>query len=153
MHQIKKVLYVLFIGAICVGCSDKTDASSDETAKEASIDNPYAVYSGDWMTEAYSMQGDELLVAVMLKATDSPDGWSWKFEHIDEPVTANKVTLVGNSVVVQMGPFPSALRAGVTVESVTSYLLVHGDSMSGHFEAVYEGGDELSGRLTGKRVK
>ncbi|MCH8123580.1 MAG: hypothetical protein IH853_10710 [Bacteroidetes bacterium] len=153
MHNFKTVLYVLFFGATCVGCSDKTDVSSDATADEVSNESPYAAYAGDWMTEAYSTDGDELLVAILLTATDSPDGWSWIFTHIDEPVLANSVAMMGDSVVVQIGPFPSALREGVTVESVTSYLLVHGDSISGRFEAVYEGGDELSGRLTGERVK
>ena len=153
MHHFKTILCVLFLGAIFAGCSDKTDVSYDATTDEASDESPYAAYSGEWSTESYSMDSDEPLVTVLMTATDSPDGWSWKFTHIDEPVMANSVAMMGDSVVVEIGPFPSALREGATVETVTSYLLVHGDSISGRFEAVYEGGDELRGRLAGKRVQ
>ena len=153
MHHFKTVLCFLFIVAIFVSCSEKTDTSDDATTDEASDESPYAAYAGKWTVRSYSMDSDEPLVTVLVTATDSPDGWSWKLTHIDEPVMANSVAMMGDSVVVQIGPFPSALREGVTVETATSYLLVDGDSISGRFVAVYEGGDEIKGRSAGERVQ
>lgn len=150
MRQTILALCVLFGGTMVAGCGGKEDNApkSDMTS-----DSPFAVYAGDWMTEVYSLDGGEPLVATLLKATDSQQGWSMKFTHMDEAVPANTVFLKGDSVVMEIGPYPSALREGATVQSVTSYLHKDGDAMSGRFHAVYDDGAELDGRLSSERVK
>ncbi len=98
------------------------------------------------------MEGGEPLVVVLVKGTDGPEGWSMKFTHIDTAVPATNVFMKGDSLVMQVGSYPSALRDGATVMSVTSYLHARGDTMSGRFTAVYEGGDILNGRMSSERV-
>ncbi|NNM07095.1 MAG: hypothetical protein HKO65_18530 [Gemmatimonadetes bacterium] len=102
------------------------------------------------MTEA----GDSVLVAYEMTATDGTDGWSITFPD-REPIMAHTVEAAGDSVVVHLGPYPSALRDDVMVSTVTVFRMVDG-SLAGYFTATYaaEGGDEiLNGLQMGERIQ
>ena len=104
------------------------------------------------MTEVYTAASDEPAVVVLIKGTDSAEGWTMKFVNVDEPVGL-QVSVVGDSLVTRSASYPSALREGRTVTSVTSYLAVNGDQMSGRFHAAYDDGETLKGRMVSERVK
>lgn len=100
------------------------------------------------------MEGDSVVVEITITATDTPDGWSATFAHLEEPVSANSVVIAGDSATVMNGPYPSALREGAMV-STTIVLYVSGDELTGHFAATYDEGERtvLEGRLMGTRSK
>ena len=104
------------------------------------------------MTEVYTAASDEPAVVVLIKGTDSAEGWTMKFADMDEPIGL-QVSVVGDSLVTRSASYPSALREGRTVTSVTSYFSVNGDQMSGRFHAAYDDGETLKGRMVSERVK
>ncbi len=139
--------------AICtlllVGCGgDKyaSEGEADTDVAEAEA-NPLAQYAGDWMTESFVGDDTEPALVVLMKATDSYDTWAMRFTHIDDLVPANSVVVDGDSVVSTWGPFPSGLREGIVVESMTAYMKADGDNMSGRAVANYSDGEVVNIRL------
>ena len=149
MFDRKFAMCALISAFLIMGCANK---DSNETMEGHASDNPYAGYAGDWLTEAYVGTSAEPDVVVMLSATDNSEGWAWKFSHMDDAVPSNNIFLKGDTVVTEIGPYPSALRDGMTVTNLVSYIHQHGAEMSGRFVATYSDGSEARGRLHGERV-
>lgn len=104
------------------------------------------------MTEVYTPASEEPAIIVLLKGTDSASGWTMKFVHLDDPVGV-QASVVGDTLVATSASYPSGLREGRTVTSVTSYLAVSGDEMSGRFTALYDDGGTVRGRMVAERVE
>ena len=132
---------------VFIGCG------GERTAPMAVATAPYEAYAGDWICEAYVGDGTEPVVLTLLKANESAAGWTTKFTHIEHPL-ATSVSLRGDSLVTEFGPFPSALREGATVRNVTTVMRAQGDEMVGRFVAYYDGDPvSLRGRMIAKRIK
>ncbi|MDX1439181.1 MAG: hypothetical protein R3284_04685 [Rubricoccaceae bacterium] len=144
MHRFVGILAL----AVLWGCGPNNDEPPPATPAEPEA----ASFAGSWSMEALPMEGDSVLVAFTMTATDSTSGWSITFDHLDEPVTAANVILDGESATVEMTPYPSALRDNSMV-TTTSVFTVDGDAMTGQFTAEYDTGDPavLEGRLRGVR--
>ena len=69
------------------------------------------------------------------------------------PLETHIVDMRGDSVVTEVGPYPSLLRAGQTVTSLRMVSHFKGDAMWGTFEAKYENGDVLKGKIKATRAK
>lgn len=134
---------------LIVGCADKADNYEAESTADA---NPYAGFAGDWMTDVFVGDSEEAAVAVLVKATESSEGWTMKFTHLEEPIDLS-VFMKGDTVVSQSGAYPSALREGATVTEVVVYQHRNGDEMNGRFTATYDDGVVTSGRMKSMRVK
>ena len=152
MRDPNKVFPILMLSIfllVAAGCADK-NAGSDETAAEA---NPYAAWAGDWMAEAYAGESTEPAAVVLLKATDDPTNWSFKFVHLDDPVMAKSVSMVGDTLVMVMEPYASAIRDDETVDVLTSYMKMDGNKLSGRAHASYSSGDQVDFRLMAEKVQ
>ena len=136
---------------LLVGCGNKDGADAASDVAEL---NPMAIYAGDWMTEAYIGDGAEPALVVLLKGTPNQQNWTMKFTHIDEPVMANSVVLMGDSLVSTWGPFKSGIREGLVVENLKAVMIVDGDMLSGRAEALYSDGSVANNiRLEAERLK
>jgi hypothetical protein len=76
--------------------------------------------AGKWSVKAMNQAGDSTLLTYELTASADTAGWSIKFADRPNPVPAH-VRADGDSVIIDAGPYPSALRKGVQVT-------IHGSS-------------------------
>ncbi len=108
--------------------------------------------AGSW--NATSMTGPKDSVVTTYLLTIAADGKSatMTFPKRD-PIPARIIAMAGDSVVIDAGPYPSVLRAGVTVNSLHSVNHFKGTTMTGTFEAHYAGGDVLKGKMKATRAK
>lgn len=143
---------VFLFCALLVGCASTEDAPPAEPPVEPEV--AAQSFAGTWSVDVMSMESDSVLVTTSIIATDTPDGWSTVFDHLDEPVPANSVVIADGVATVESGPYPSALRDGVIVTSLTSVVEVSGDELTGTFHSTYESGEplEIDGRLRGSRL-
>ena len=107
--------------------------------------------AGRW--ESRSMVGakDSVVVTYTLTATADTKGWTITFPGRD-PIPARVVSVGGDSIIIEAGPFASVLRPGqmVTTRTVTHYT---GDTGTGTFDAHYASGDVLRGKVALTRKK
>ena len=146
-----RVLTLVVCGILFLGCGRPAEEQQATETEQQEV-NPLAAFAGEWTLQAMPMDGDDVLVAVGMTATDNSDGWAMNFEHLSEPVPGQVLAVVGDSVTVSFGPYWSALRDEVMV-TTRSVVAVSGDQMSGHFQAEYASGEPavLHGRLQGAR--
>jgi hypothetical protein len=113
-----------------------------------------ADFAGTWSMRALTEAGDSVLVEYEMVATDGTEGWTITFPD-REPIPARIAEAVGDSVVIEVGPYASALRDDVQVSTVTVSRLENG-RMVGYFTATYdtEGEDQiLNGLQEGERIR
>lgn len=106
-----------------------------------------------WSMQALTEAGDSELVEYEMVATSSMEGWTITFPDRD-PVPGHIVEASGDSVVIHVGPYASALRENVQVSTLTVTRIVDG-KMMGYFTPTYqmEGGEEiLKGLQQGERM-
>ena len=137
---------------ILAGCGNK-DIEDSEAASSAAEPNPLAEYVGDWMSEAYVGDAAEPANVALLKATENPETWSMKLPQLDEPIGANSVVVMGDTVVSTWGPFASGIREGLMAQEMTVSMKADGDRMSGRAKAVYSDGAIVNFRLESERIK
>lgn len=153
MYTGKTALTIFVAIFLLAGCGKSDDASSDMSDAPAEGNDPYAAVTGDWLTEGFVGDSEEAAVVVLMSTSGEKENWTWKFTHLDEPLTANNVFLKGDSIVTEIGPYPSALKQGTTVDNLVSYLIVDGQTMTGRWVASYSDGSEARGRLAAERVE
>jgi hypothetical protein len=113
-----------------------------------------ADFAGTWSVRAMTEAGDSVLIEYELTATDHAAGWTVTFPERD-PIPAHVAEALGDSVVLHLGPYPSALRDDVNVSTMTVTRIVDG-RMVGYFTATYnaEGSDNvLNGIQQGERSR
>ena len=107
--------------------------------------------AGRW--EGRSMVGpkDSAIVTYTITATADGKGWTIAFPSHD-PVPMRILTVGGDSIVAEAGPYASVVRPGqmVTTRTVSHYA---GDTATGTFEARYASGDVLRGKTAATRKK
>jgi hypothetical protein len=105
--------------------------------------------AGTW--EGTSMVGpkDSVFATWVLTATADGKGWTEKFPNRD-PYPMRIIGMGGDSIVTEMGPYPSVLRRG---QMVTTRYVRHckGNTMTGSFEAHYATGDVVRGKIAATR--
>lgn len=79
---------------------------------------------------------DTTVVSYELNATGDTTGWTITFPN-RKPIPQRIVTVSGDSIVVEAGPFASAIRSGVQVSTHTVYRLENG-KLVGRTVARYE---------------
>jgi hypothetical protein len=106
--------------------------------------------AGVW--DAKSMVGPNDSVVATSVLTADTSGWTMKLEGRDL-IAMRVVAMGGDSIVTVAGPYPSILRAGLTVTVLRNVSHYKGDTMWGTFEALYSSGDKFSGKVTATRRK
>ncbi len=106
--------------------------------------------AGSW--DATTMVGPKDSVVATYLMTVAADGESAtiKFPNRDA-IPARVVATGGDSVVTEAGPYPSVLRPGQTVTLLHSVSHIKGDALTGTFEARYDNGDVVKGKIKAKR--
>src|SRR5215467_3408984 len=109
------------VAAVVVACSN-TDKSSDAQkasvtpagAPAASADIKLADLAGTWTVKTMTERGDSTLLTYTMTATADTTGWFITFPG-RAPIASHVSPIAGDSVVVHVGPYESALRKGVQV--------------------------------------
>jgi len=107
--------------------------------------------AGVWRVQTMIGPSDSVVATLELTETASDKGWSMVLaDHPRVPVRV--LTVGGDSVVWEAGPYPSTRRVGQTVvlRAVGHY---KGDKMWGSFEATYSVSGKASGKINGEREK
>lgn len=147
------------ITALCcvvltVACAPAEEEMNETAAADAApIGISLADVAGAWTVQSMPTGQDTVLVTYVLSATAETDGWTLTLPG-REPMPIRVVAVDGDSIVTEMGPFESALRAGVTVTAVRSVVRLKNGMLVGTFTTVYEtGGPDsvLTGRMHGMR--
>lgn len=107
--------------------------------------------AGVWHVQTMIGPSDSVVASLELTETASDKGWSMVLaDHPRVPVRV--LTVGGDSVVWEAGPYPSTRRVGQTVvlRTVGHYKR---DEMWGRFEATYSVSGKVSGKVSGERQK
>ncbi len=118
--------------ALLIACSktERQQARSPASTPAVSLSS----FAGTWQVRVANQAGDSVL-AYQLVATADPSGWRILLPN-RSPIPANSVTISGDSVVTEAGPFESALRKGVQVQT-HGVLRLQGDRLVGYTIAHY----------------
>jgi hypothetical protein len=129
-------LTLICCAALLVGCTPADEQAATDTYAAAPAALSLADVAGTWNMAAKTATGDSTLVQYQMVATNNMDGWTVTFPN-RQPMPARVVAVAGDSVVVDLGPYESALRAGVMVSTRSVSRLVDG-KMVGTFVARYQ---------------
>lgn len=143
--------------AACGGDTAEQEVDAEQTAEAApaapaaSADAALAGYAGSWEAVAVMESGDT--VPYTFTATADRDGWMATLPGRDA-MPLRILTVDGDSVVTEMGPYDSLLREGVqvTVKQVARFT---DGQVVGTMEAHYTGGEGDSvvrGEIEGSRT-
>ncbi|UCG89513.1 MAG: hypothetical protein JSW71_14050 [Gemmatimonadota bacterium] len=127
-------LVALCCAGLIVGCAPSEEEPAMEEAAEPTI--ALADVAGTWSMEALTEAGDSVLVTYEMVATDNTEGWTITFPGRD-PIPGRVISVEGDSIVVEAGPYESALRDGIMVTTRSVVRLQEG-SVVGMFVAHYE---------------
>lgn len=122
-----------FVSLLCavavVGCARTEDAADTSAAATATPAQPAPIslsdVAGTWAVRGMNQAGDSTLVTYELKATADTTGWTITFPN-RPPVPVRVVSVAGDSIVIDAGPYESALRRGVRVTTHGSFRLQDG---------------------------
>jgi hypothetical protein len=111
--------------AVLIGCAKtekQPEADTTAAAAPAAEAAPapaklsLADVAGKWTVRTMAESGDSTLVTWELAATADTTGWTMTFPK-RKPIPVRVVAVDGDSVVMEAGPFESALRKGVKVKT------------------------------------
>jgi hypothetical protein len=118
--------------AVLAGCAKKDNAavdstsgmvasttSSASTASTAPTPIKASDVAGVWNVRAVPVSGDTTASTYVLTATSNTSGWTVTFPG--SPPTQGKVTIDGDSIMIDRGPFTSPTRKGVPI--TTRYVM------------------------------
>lgn len=91
------------------------------------------------------------VVSYDLDASDTAN-WTIQFSDRKEPVKMKSIMASGDSIVVEAGPYPSAVQKGAMVTTHTVYHMVDG-KLIGRTEAHYNKGPDSVMVITSELVK
>ena len=117
---------LLFCALLLIGCGGGDKAPAAETAA-AIMPAPtinLAELAGRWSMVQMAEGSDSVLVTGEMNATGSQDGWTVTLPG--RPPTPVRVSVSGDSILTEIGPFESVLRKGVQVTSSGVMRMVDG---------------------------
>jgi hypothetical protein len=142
---------LVFVGVLLVGCGGRTGDDAAAAADSAPA-LTLADVAGRWAVQAWRDTGSVVLATYELVGTADPASWQILFPN-RQPVPL-RVTVAGDSMVAEAGPYESVLRSGVAVVTRTVNRL-EGGRLVGTFMARYATNivdSVLRGRTEGSRV-
>lgn len=147
----RHLVFALFTVAAC----SKSETPADTTAAApaaAAMPAPItaADLTGTWETKAMPMNSDTVVAQMDLMATGTMDGWTARIPGNANPVPVRVVTIGGDSVVTEAGPYNSITRKGQKVSIHTISHLKDG-MLTGVIHATWANGDTATFRSTGTK--
>lgn len=126
----------------CGGGDDTPDVAADSVPAAAPAPAlSLADLTGTWNVEVMPEASDSVLLTYVLNAPADTAAWTIKFADRAEPVPLKILSIAGDSMVTHAGPYASALRKGVTVETHAVSRLENG-VMVGRNVATYSKGPD-----------
>jgi hypothetical protein len=127
--------FALLVCAVAVlGCSESGNEAPVVSTDSAGIS--LADLTGNWNVRVMPETGDSVLTTYSLMAVDDST-WSMVFTERTDTIPIHIVGIEGDSIVSEAGPFPSALRADMTV-STRSVMRLQGGMLVGQTTARYQ---------------
>lgn len=156
MHTLRRTtFFTLCSASLLFGCAKTETAATDSAAAPAPA--PAGLTAGDltgrWDMRAVPVSGDTTPTTFVLTA--GPDNTGWTLIYPNRPPVPMRVTIDGDSIVSESGPYESVRRKGVQVRTNT-VLRLEGGNLVGSTVAHYttKGADSvLNLRVTGTRAK
>ena len=136
----------VFISAVMLGFTSVAAAQQHQSGIKLGD------VAGVWDSKTLMGANDSVVATTVLTATGDGQGWTMTFAD-REPVAVRVVSMGGDSIVTETGPYASILRAGQQVTLLRMIAHYTGDQMSGTFSAEYESGDRIAGKVTATRRK
>jgi hypothetical protein len=103
----------------CAKSQDQSRSSADSTAQVAPAPAPavlsLADVAGTWDVRVTPENSDSAVVGYTLTARADTSGWTMKVANRPDLIPAHVTAVQGDSIVIRMGPYKSAVRAGVLV--------------------------------------
>jgi hypothetical protein len=128
---------------VMVGCGQAKEQPATDQMAEAPPEQPapapiqLADVAGKWTVNVRAPGGDTTVLTYELVATADTSGWSINFPK-RKPVPIRVVAVDGDSIVLEAGPFESALRKGVQVRSSRTVGRLQDGKLAGVTTAHYE---------------
>ena len=136
-----RALSLLCTAVLVIACAKADDAATD-TAAPAAAGAPAAPaplnladVAGVWDVKGTNMAGDSTLVTYTVNATADTSGWTITFPG-RPAIPMRVVGVAGDSVMIEAGPYASAIRRGVQVRTTGAMRLQDG-KLVGHNVARY----------------
>lgn len=141
---------LLLVVAILLSCAPREESAPDTMAMTPETTG--ASYAGTWTIEGMPEDRDTVLLTYSLVGTEDRTGWTVTLPG-REPMETRVVWMDADSLVLESGPFPSALREN---EMLTTHnvLRLEGGRLVGTTTAHYEttGADSVATfRIVGTR--
>jgi hypothetical protein len=115
-----------------LACSKKDDTSSTPVSAAP----PGMNLAGTWSVKVMPEDRDTTLLIYMLTATNQSTGWKMTLPN-REPMEVRILSMTADSIVMENGPFASALVPGVQVKTHTAAQM-QGDTLFGRTIAHYQ---------------
>ncbi|MGH7644116.1 MAG: hypothetical protein ACREMR_00885 [Gemmatimonadales bacterium] len=116
--------------AVLMGCTKSENQRAAGTSATVSL----ADFAGTWRVRGFNEAGDSI-VAYDLIATADPSAWTTMLPG-RPPIPQRLVTVAGDSITTEAGPFESVLRPGVQVRT-NAVIRLQGDKLVGTTIAHY----------------
>jgi hypothetical protein len=145
IRQSALLAWVVLIAA----CASRTIPPADVVESVSLSD-----LAGTWNMRTLNMAGDSVLVTYTIFATNDVSGWTLTFPG-RAPIPVRVIEVSGDSIVIDAGPYPSALQHGVTV-STRFDMKLQGNRLSGLISAIYnmpQGPTTVPLRVEGTRAR
>lgn len=145
ISQVAGLACVVLIAA----CASRTIPPADVTSSVSLAD-----MAGTWNMRTLNMVGDSVLVTYDIFATNDVSGWTLTFPG-RAPIPVRVIEVAGDSVMIDAGPYPSALQHGVTV-STRFDMKLEGGRLTGRITAIYnlpQGPTTVPLRVEGTRAR
>jgi hypothetical protein len=146
----------LVLAVFAVAACAKTETPADTAAAAAPAPPPApaaitaADLTGTWEMKTMPMDRDTVVATSETMMTGTTEGWTMKLPGNASPIPIKVVSIAGDSVVSEAGPFNSAVRRGQKVTIHTIQHLKNGQ-ITGVLHAKYGNGDTATFRVTGTK--
>jgi hypothetical protein len=123
---------LLLVLPLVFGCAKKDEAPVADTSTAVAAEPVAAAPSivGKWAVNVMPEGKDTTVASYVLDAKEDQSAWTLTFPGMD-PLPVRVISVTADSVVTEVGPFPSQVRKGETVNMVHSNFVLNGDNITG----------------------
>jgi hypothetical protein len=123
----RRFAILCYCAAAVVGCAKTETKAPAAAAVTPPPPSPIALadVAGKWSVKGMNEAKDTTIVTYQLTATADTSGWTITFPN-RKPIPAHVAAVAGDSVVIDAGPYESALRKGVQVTTHGMFRLQDG---------------------------
>lgn len=133
MLNLNRSTCFVLCSSLIFGCA-KTGEQAADTAAPEPTGLAAANLAGKWNMTAIPFSGDTARTTFVLNATADNTGWTLTFPG--RPPVPARITIAGDSITTDVGPYESVRRKGVQVRT-NSVMTLQNDSLVGTTVARY----------------